>query len=51
MQNGRSTLEIAEALVVAPVTVRSHVSSILRKLGVEDRQAAIDLAGRQPLTR
>ena len=51
MQNGRSTLEIADALVVAPVTVRSHVSSILRKLGVEDRQAAIDLAGRQPLTR
>lgn len=51
MQGGRSTLEIAETLVVAPVTVRSHVASILRKLGVDDRQAAIDLAGRQPLVR
>ena len=40
---GLSTAEIATELAVAPVTVRSHVAAILRKLGVSDRQSAIDL--------
>jgi DNA-binding NarL/FixJ family response regulator len=36
-----STKEIAERLFLSPVTVRRHVSSILSKLGVGDREAAI----------
>jgi DNA-binding NarL/FixJ family response regulator len=44
MRQGLSTAQIGERLYVSPVTVRSHVSAILRKLQVPDRQAAIDLA-------
>lgn len=43
---GSSTAEIAERLMVSQATVRSHVASIVRKLGVQDRAAAIDLCGR-----
>jgi len=38
-----STAEIARRLFVEKVTVRTHVSSILKKLGASDRQAAIRL--------
>ena len=41
MRTGASTAEISERLFVSPTTVRSHVSSILRKLGVPTREAAI----------
>lgn len=44
MRDGLSTAEIAEALGVSPVTVRRHVSEILRKLRVSDREAALRLA-------
>jgi DNA-binding NarL/FixJ family response regulator len=44
MRQGLSTAEIAERLFVSPVTVRTHVSAILRKLQVRDRQSAIQLA-------
>ena len=37
------TAEIAERLLVSPVTVRRHVSAILDKLGVPDRDSAIEL--------
>ena len=39
---GRSNRQIAQALVISEKTVKNHVTSILRKLGVKDRtQAAI----------
>ena len=34
------TAEIARRLAVSPVTVRTHVASVVRKLGVADRDAA-----------
>src|SRR5690349_10149480 len=38
---GRSNAEIAEALVVAPSTVRKHLENVYRKLGVSNRVAAV----------
>jgi DNA-binding NarL/FixJ family response regulator len=43
MRKGASTGEISGRLFVSPTTVRSHVSAILRKLGVPTREAAIKL--------
>lgn len=43
MQQGLTTKEIADRLFVAPVTVRTHVSAILKKLSVDDRAAVIRL--------
>ena len=43
LRGGLTTAEIAERLFVAPVTVRTHVASILRKLRVPDREAALFL--------
>jgi two-component system, NarL family, nitrate/nitrite response regulator NarL len=37
-----STAEIARRLFVAKVTVRTHVASVMKKLGVADRQSAIN---------
>jgi DNA-binding NarL/FixJ family response regulator len=45
LREGLSTEEVAERLFVAPGTVRVHVSSVLKKLRVPDRAAAIRALG------
>ena len=39
LRRGHRTAEIAERLAIAPVTVRRHISELVRKLGVENRAA------------
>lgn len=41
MTEGLRTSEIARQLSISEVTVRRHASSVVAKLGVEDREAAI----------
>jgi len=43
MRLGWTTEQIAEHFFISPVTVRTHIASILRKLQVSDREAAIAL--------
>jgi two-component system nitrate/nitrite response regulator NarL len=43
MREGFSTAEIAGHLSVAPVTVRRHISEVVRKLRVSDRRLALRL--------
>ncbi len=51
MRTGASTAEISERLFISPTTVRSHVSTILKKLGVPDREAAVKLFEEGSFTR
>jgi DNA-binding NarL/FixJ family response regulator len=44
MQQGKSTAEMAAEMYVSAVTIRTHVSAILRKLHVDSRAAAIRVA-------
>lgn len=46
MKQGLSTEEIATRLFISPVTVRTHVSSVLHKLHVPTREAAVALLDR-----
>jgi len=41
LRQGLTTREIAERLAVSPVTVRTHVAAVLRKLRLPDRKAAV----------
>ena len=43
LREGRSTREIADELSVEPVTVRRHISGILKKLNVSTRDEALAL--------
>jgi DNA-binding NarL/FixJ family response regulator len=43
MRTGASTQGIAARLYISATTVRSHVTVVLRKLGVADREAAVKL--------
>jgi DNA-binding NarL/FixJ family response regulator len=46
MSHGLTTFEIADRLFIEPVTVRTHVSAILKKLRVSSRKAALQLIER-----
>lgn len=50
MVEGQSNPEIAEQLVLSRSTVKTHVSHILEKLGVDTRLEAVTLAIRHHLT-
>ncbi len=43
LRSGKSTEEVAKQLFLSPTTVRVHVSSVLRKLAVKDRESAFKL--------
>lgn len=43
LADGASTDEVAKRLFLSPTTVRVHVSRVLRKLRVEDRESAVRL--------
>jgi DNA-binding NarL/FixJ family response regulator len=46
MSQGHTTFEIADRLFIEPVTVRTHVSAILKKLHVSSRKEALQLIER-----
>jgi DNA-binding NarL/FixJ family response regulator len=47
MRQGVGTADMARRLFVSQVTVRTHVSALLKKLGVPNRESAIRLLERQ----
>ena len=49
MAAGRSNKAIAEVLFVAPSTVKTHVTSILTKLGADNRAQLSTIAAQRGL--
>jgi DNA-binding NarL/FixJ family response regulator len=47
LRDGLTTSQIAERLFVTGVTVRTHIASILRKLQVPTREAAVEALGKR----
>jgi DNA-binding NarL/FixJ family response regulator len=45
VHEGFTTVEAAEQLFLSPVTVRRHLSNVVKKLEVADRAAAVELLG------
>lgn len=43
LRTGQTTSEVAASLGMAPVTVRTHVAAVVRKLDVPDRETALRL--------
>jgi DNA-binding NarL/FixJ family response regulator len=43
MKAGASTREIAERLLISEITVRRHISAVLKKLQVSSRREALQL--------
>jgi DNA-binding NarL/FixJ family response regulator len=48
LARGRSTAEIADRLVLSPSAVRAHITAIVRKLKVANREAAAELFRQHP---
>jgi DNA-binding NarL/FixJ family response regulator len=48
---GASTADVAEAFGISPLTVQSHVKSILAKLGVHSKVEAVRIAWRHGLAK
>ena len=48
LAEGQTTEEVAQRLFLSPTTVRVHVSSVLRKLRVKDRESAFRLLRQDP---
>lgn len=46
LYDGRTTDQIADSLVLASETVRSHIKNLMRKLGASSRQEAVAIAQR-----
>jgi len=46
-----TTKQISASLSISEVTVRRHVGALLKKLGVADRNAAIELVDSWPASR
>jgi DNA-binding NarL/FixJ family response regulator len=45
VRSGHSTAAIAERLTISPVTVRRHISTLMRKAGVNDRVGLTAMSG------